>query len=243
MNFNNKAQTYDQNAELQRTSSDRLFRSLCDREDSDFIRILEIGCGTGYLTRKLIKKYPNSQIHALDISAKMLEESQLDSFPQVQTVLADAENYSSDESYDLIISNLSFQWFNEQIKTIQKYKKMLVANGRLYINTLMDGSYQDFIRAFEDNNISYPGLRYLKKSEFQKDLNQSDSLSEYNISESFPNTQAFLKRLHAIGAKNSSSLNAAQLRQIIRTHDSFFTAEIQVQYKILEIIINKGTQC
>ena len=54
--FGNAAQTYDENAFLQREIANRLFERL------DYIkltpaRVLDIGSGTGYATRKLRERY------------------------------------------------------------------------------------------------------------------------------------------------------------------------------------------
>ena len=36
-------------------------------------RILELGCGTGRLTRKIVEIFPNARITAVDISSQMTE--------------------------------------------------------------------------------------------------------------------------------------------------------------------------
>ncbi|WP_338043113.1 class I SAM-dependent methyltransferase [Okeania hirsuta] len=46
----------------------------CVQKNSD--RILELGCGTGELSLKLLHKYPNAQIVAVDYSPRMLEFAQ-----------------------------------------------------------------------------------------------------------------------------------------------------------------------
>lgn len=69
--FDSAAATYDDNAFLQREVADRLFERL------DYIkvateRIVELGCGTGYVTQKIVARYPNTQLIAIDLAPAML---------------------------------------------------------------------------------------------------------------------------------------------------------------------------
>ena len=239
MNFDDKAKSYDQNADLQRQTSDRLFHSLCQLNPKNTHKILEIGCGTGYLTRKVLEQFPESQVHALDLSPEMLQQSKLAGEKNLELIQADAESFKCEEKYDLIISNLSFQWFEEQLATINKYYQNLNESGYLLINSLSAGTYQQFIEAFEQNQITYPGLSYLSQNDFRQGLPSTATINEYLIKENFPNTRTFLKKLHAIGAHKNKALSTKDLRKVIKTHDSFFSEEIQVEYQILELTIQR----
>lgn len=243
MNFNKKANSYDQNADFQRKTSDRLFHSLCSIKPVKIKRILEIGCGTGYLTEKLRHRFPEASIEALDLSEEMVKKVNSKKLDKVIAILANAEDFIATHKYDLIVSNLAFQWFNDQSGTINKLTDSLTKNGSLLINTLVEGTYEKFIAAFTENSLPYPGLEYISKHELQETLTQTAIINKYLIKENFPNTRTFLKKLHAIGAHKSKSLSTKDLRRVIKTHDSFFTGEIQVEYQVLELTITKGTQC
>ncbi len=49
--------------------------SMLPFSSGDAVRILELGCGTGELTRKLAEHFPAAHISALDVSAAMLREA------------------------------------------------------------------------------------------------------------------------------------------------------------------------
>ncbi|HVC49621.1 MAG TPA: malonyl-ACP O-methyltransferase BioC [Burkholderiales bacterium] len=71
--FSRAASTYDANAVLQREAGQRLFDRL------DFIvhspkRILDLGCGTGLGSFWLAKRYPYSEVLALDLAMPMLDQ-------------------------------------------------------------------------------------------------------------------------------------------------------------------------
>ena len=72
--FDKKASSYDKYSLVQ----DEVARRLCDRLSNITIKpmnILDIGCGTGYLSDLLFKLYPHANIKCLDISIIILKES------------------------------------------------------------------------------------------------------------------------------------------------------------------------
>ncbi len=72
--FERAAETYDDVAVLQRTIADRLLERL------DVVKlkpavVLDVGCGTGYVTRALARRYPRAQRLALDIAESMVRHA------------------------------------------------------------------------------------------------------------------------------------------------------------------------
>jgi S-adenosylmethionine-diacylgycerolhomoserine-N-methlytransferase len=52
----------------------RLIRSLpFDRHDA--FRVLEVGCGTGHNLQRLARRYPQAQLHGIDVSGDMLRKA------------------------------------------------------------------------------------------------------------------------------------------------------------------------
>jgi malonyl-CoA O-methyltransferase len=99
--------------------ADRLL-GLCSGETAG--KILEFGCGTGLLTRKMRNRFPAARILATDASASMLEQARRRCGPadSVATIFSpqDASGESPPEAavsaqapFDLIASNALVQWF------------------------------------------------------------------------------------------------------------------------------------
>jgi malonyl-CoA O-methyltransferase len=119
--FARAAATYDDAAVLQREVADRLLERL-DYIKMRPLRILDLGCGTGYLTRLLSQRYPSAQIIGLDLALPMLRAAQRHTRVRLPFGLgrrlsrcryanADAEALPlSDTSFDLVVSNLTLQW-------------------------------------------------------------------------------------------------------------------------------------
>lgn len=76
--------------------------------------ILELGSGTGNLTKLIIEKFPSANITAVDISQECIEECKsLINFP-VNYVKADFKEINfAENSFDLIVSSISIHHIND----------------------------------------------------------------------------------------------------------------------------------
>ncbi|MDR3046468.1 MAG: methyltransferase domain-containing protein [Bacteroidales bacterium] len=107
--FEKSAETYDDHAIVQKLSSDYL-ADICSKFIKNPKDILDIGCGTGFTTIALQEYYTDAEYTLCDISEKMVEIAKRKA-SKGNYIICDAENYNFKNSYDLIVSNLAFQWF------------------------------------------------------------------------------------------------------------------------------------
>ena len=69
--FSGATNTYDEHAVLQREVADRLLQHI-EFAKIDPRRILDIGCGTGYFTRLITRRFKKADVTALDLSEGMV---------------------------------------------------------------------------------------------------------------------------------------------------------------------------
>ena len=78
-------------------------------KQSQPIRAIDLGCGTGTIARRIKDIYPQAQITCVDIAEKMLNiaQTKLGNGGDVRYQLANFEDYEFDSSYDVAVSSLA----------------------------------------------------------------------------------------------------------------------------------------
>ena len=136
-NFNGVADSYDQVALLQQVIGERLLERL------EAIRlkpalILDLGSGTGRLSRLLSSLYRAARIVQLDLAVNMLIKSKKNNgIKKRQHLLcADAEYLPlADNSADFAFSNLMFQWVSDLDQAFAEIFRTLKPGGLLLFST------------------------------------------------------------------------------------------------------------
>lgn len=99
---------------------------------------LDVACGTGISTFALIEKAGGKgEFHGVDISEGMLEVARRNAEAQglnVRFAKGDAEDLDyPDAKFDVVISNMSLQFFPDKQRTLHEMHRVLKPGGRLAI--------------------------------------------------------------------------------------------------------------
>jgi trans-aconitate 2-methyltransferase len=95
------------------------------------MRILDLGCGTGELTRELHEQLSASETLGIDSSESMLAKASPSSTLHFQ--LADIESFAADRSFDLVFSNAALHWITNHERLFTNLMPLLAPNGQLAI--------------------------------------------------------------------------------------------------------------
>ena len=152
--FKKNLKTYKDNSVIQNKMADKLISMISNNPKS----ILELGCGTGVLTEKLINKYNFIKYNASDIVLECEPYIRKIS-DKINFIQSDIEEFEFKEKYDLIISNATFQWIENLEPFIEKLKKQLNPNGELIFSTFGEDNLKEI------NNITQVGLKYFSLQE------------------------------------------------------------------------------
>lgn len=254
IHFNKSALTYEQYAHIQKKMKDYLMNFLIhtSKNTNTVKNILEIGCGTGYLTNSLINFFPSAHITAVDISPEMIANIKLKfSSNSVNFICADIEDIKLDKTYDLIISNATFQWFNDSSSTIKKLFTALKPNGTICFSTFGNYTFHELNGCFEKTRKSmcikepiYSGQNFYSLNELIdlcREATQNDK-SDFNILleskekyeyEYFSNCKDFLYSIKKVGAnksnKNEHIISPAFIKKVIEIYDKDFMINNKVK--------------
>ncbi len=107
-------------------------------EKTKKIKVLDLGCGTGNLTRQIKLAFPNSSIICLDISETMIEQAckKLKKFDEISFLIQDFNDLSFQESFDVIISSLALHHLisDDDKKDIYRRIYQLLNNKGVFLN-------------------------------------------------------------------------------------------------------------
>jgi malonyl-ACP O-methyltransferase BioC len=138
--FSRASDSYADSAEIQRGVVDDLMGWL---PDSGPVRILEIGCGTGLLTERLLERYPQAEIDAVDVAAGMIEHCRVrfEKFVQVHWHCADILDFESADKYDLIVSSSALHWVQDLPLLFTRLRGLLAENGKLFFSAMLKNTF------------------------------------------------------------------------------------------------------
>lgn len=158
--FGRKARDYERHAHLQRLTAETLAAFVL-AQDLPRGPVVEIGCGTGLLTRMLATG--SAPYLATDIAADMVAACRLGTshIPGMGYAVLDGQRARFDQPPALIVSNLAFQWFADPVAGIAALAGQARA---LAFSVLLAGSFPEWRQAFADLGRA-PGLIPLPEEE------------------------------------------------------------------------------
>jgi malonyl-CoA O-methyltransferase len=146
-----RAVQYDAHAAVQWIVAQRLAERIAALELSEAPRILEIGCGTGFLGLGLIDRWPDARWTMTDIAPAMIDRARARfAGHDIAFAVMDGEAPTLAGPFDLICSSLTFQWFADLAGAVTRLRGLLAPGGRIAFTTLAAGSFLEWRRAHKD---------------------------------------------------------------------------------------------
>lgn len=218
--FSRHAKTYDRYAQLQKSMAERLASLLPSPLPEN---ILEIGCGTGFFTRHLLKQ-PAKKLVLNDIAPGMLEilGNSLTLPLNTEVFLGNAEKVNF-ENMNLICANAVFQWFQNLQEALMNLHQALTTKGGLIFSTF---GPKTLIELRQAANLASP-INLYDNDIWKKMIIDSGFSIKYLDVEIrkifFSNSLSLLKNLQQIGAAPLRMVRTGGLRKLLREYDSKYS--------------------
>lgn len=224
--FSAAASGYDTAAGFQERIAERLAARLAALPPLPTgARVLEVGCGTGLLTRHLRAVLRDeAAILATDLSPAMVARAQaaLGTDPHLDFAAMDAEAPTLAEgSVGLIVSSLAAQWFSDLPKALAGLARLLAPGGHLMLTLPGAGSFVEWQDAhhalgLEPGTPAFPDAETLRAILPPGGMGRIDSET---VIETHPDGLSFARTLATLGAAvprpGHRPLSPGQLRRVI----------------------------
>jgi malonyl-CoA O-methyltransferase len=222
--------TYDSVAALQRTVGKELLHSI----DATKLNgtLLDLGCGTGFLTGELLAHSDHETTIALDIALSMLQTTQgkLADKCDIIYVCADAEQLPlAGQSIDGVFSNLALQWCRDLEAVFTGIRRALKPDGQLVFSTFGPQTLHELKSAWADvDNYNHVNTFYseaqLKQSLQQAGFENSQVKSKLYTSryDSVWTLMQELKHLgahHVIAGRNKKITTKTAMQKMLAAYE------------------------
>lgn len=238
------AEDYEAHARVQSTVADRLAARILALDIDMSSPALEIGCGTGFLTRALLDRWPELHLTASDIAPAMVERARrlLGGRANIRFDVVDGEDPAvPPDSFGLIVSSLAFQWFEKPVESIGGLITTLRPGGWLAFSTLVAGTFREWTEAQRQAGLDVLTPDYPESSLFKEiAAGCGVDINRYTLSQRHLDGVAFLRSLKAIGAGTRWSTAPSRPSALRRAIALFGEQGATISYEIAEVVIQRA---
>lgn len=168
--FDNGLRTYDNCAQTQRNVAAELVQMVHGAGFDHFNKVFEVGCGSGFLTQKLIEDFQIDELIANDITCASevhMNRIGAEYFKNIDFRSGDAEKITFPQNNDAVFSSSTLQWFNGLPQFFEKVKASLNMKGLFAFSTFGPDNYKEI------KSLTGVGLTYHQTEDLQAMLLKS----------------------------------------------------------------------
>ncbi|SMO41162.1 methyltransferase domain-containing protein [Fodinibius sediminis] len=247
--FGTAAKVYDTQAELRKEVANRLVASL--KPWQAIIPpgpVIELGCGTGFLTEGLLELYPERTIQATDISEEMVARcrQKLSDAKNLDASVLDAEQLPADEQeYALVVSSFVAQWFEDPSLTMSRWFEAVKPGGLLLAAFPGGESFPEWKKHCRELGIPFTGNSLPDVEEMVIKMSVGPSQVDYyedTATQTFESAYDFFAHLKEIGAstpKEGRALSPRELKMLVNHWDDSAGGAVTVSNHLVFLAVKK----
>lgn len=219
--FTKAASSYEREAIAQRTIAQHLMQLLVPLALPQGGNMLEIGCGTGILSREIVTQYAPTHYTLNDICAAM--HPYLPQGDGYRFVCGDAEQLPFLGGQNLIASSSTIQWFADPATFVQRMEQLLAPQGVLALTTFGTRNLYELTSLTTPSPLAYPTLATC--TEWLSSNMEVVALEEQEIVLRFDTAREALAHLKQSGvnATNNAPLSPRAMRELLTQYTEQFS--------------------
>jgi len=213
--------------------------------------ILELGAGTGALSRQLLSLYPGASLTVVDISSSMLHRlSRSVESENLQCITSDIQQLEFPEQVELIASSSTLHWLNDIERVLHQSARAIVPGGQLLFSFMVDGTLRELQEVKQE---LFPGVGtfpYLAVDTFRDTLAASGfriALEERDVLEQwYRGPRKLMWVLKQMGVTRSPHIRVLNKRELLaleaRYAERFATesGEVPATYVSYRVVAVRG---
>jgi trans-aconitate 2-methyltransferase len=112
-------------------------------------RAVDLGCGTGALTARLVDLAGAGEVLGIDSSAAMLDAAAPHAGPRVQFETGDLAAFEQPDTWDLVLANAALHWAPDHPEVLDRWTRSLRAGGQLAVQVPANADHASHLVAVE----------------------------------------------------------------------------------------------
>ncbi len=236
--FNKAASQYDEHAFLQKEIAIRLDAKLDVISGASDV-ILDLGAGTGLLSKKLTKRFADSQLICLDFAQASLKNN-----PSKNKLCANAYQLPlADNSVDIVISNLMMQWCPDLNQLFSECHRVLKNDGLILFSTFGPDTLKELKKSWsvvdEGTHVNtFTDMHDIGDQMLQNGF-QSPVMEMETLTLTYQTVTDLLRDLKVIGAqtvnaRSKSLMGKEKFQLMIKMYESYRTDEkLPATYEVI----------
>ncbi len=247
--FGKAAAYYREHATVQKEVADRLIASLDPWKD--IIPpgpILEVGCGTGFVTGGLRELYPARPMEITDLASEMVKycSEYIGENEGLEFRVMDAEEFDYEKkSYSLIVSGFTAQWFKDPSLTLGRLMEAVKPGGLLLASFPGNESFPEWKEHCRELGIPFTGNELPDTEEVVIKLSTGPAQVDFyedTVTETYEDAASFFRHLKKVGAGTRTKgrpLKPSEMKLLIDHWNKAANGKIKVSYHVVFLAVKR----